>query len=147
MSDSRCSTVLGLLFHIYLFKYLQNVFSWKKVWIAHLAVQHLDSSTMKPRCCNTCIMWFSFVLLKYARPSLKEMCRIHPSIFYCSARPGPCGQQLQQRCQDLPSPATYSSSSEGTHRRSHTSQETSSLQCVLGQPWRIIWGFSILYCE
>ncbi len=31
-----------------------------------------QSSTTKPRCCNSCSMWFCIVLLKYTRPSLKQ---------------------------------------------------------------------------
>ncbi len=34
-------------------------------------IQHPDSSTMNPCCCNGCSMWFCIVLLKYTRPSLK----------------------------------------------------------------------------
>ena len=50
-----------------------NVFCWWKVWTAGRSVQHLDSSPAKPCCCYGCSVWFSIVLLKYARPSLREM--------------------------------------------------------------------------
>ena len=49
-----------------------NVFRWWNIWTAGRSVQQLDSSTMKPCCCKRCRMWFNFVLLKYARPSLKK---------------------------------------------------------------------------
>ena len=49
-----------------------DVFSWWKIWTAGRFVQHLDSSTTKPCCCNRCSMWFSIVLLKYGRPFLKK---------------------------------------------------------------------------
>ncbi len=39
-------------------------FMWK-IWTAGRSVQHPDSSTMKPSCCNSCSMWFCIVLLKY----------------------------------------------------------------------------------
>ncbi len=41
-------------------------FMWK-IWTAGRSVQHPDSATMKPSCCNSCSMWFCIVLLKYTR--------------------------------------------------------------------------------
>lgn len=49
-----------------------NAFCWWKVWTAGRPVQHLDSSTVKSSCCDGCSMWFSNVLLKYARTFQKE---------------------------------------------------------------------------
>ncbi len=48
-----------------------NVLFRSKIWTAGRPIQHLDSSTTKPCCCNSCSMWFCIVLLKYTRPSLK----------------------------------------------------------------------------
>jgi len=59
IEDYSCSAVLGLLCCIW------NVFR---------SVQHLNSSTTKPCCWKRCRMWFNFVLMKYARPSLKKTC-------------------------------------------------------------------------
>ncbi len=39
------------------------------LWVKDL--EHLDSFTMNPCCCNSWSMWFGIVLLKYTRPSLK----------------------------------------------------------------------------
>jgi len=59
IEDSSCSAVL-------------DVFRWWNIWTAGRSVQQLDSSATKPRCWNRSRMWFNFVLLKYARPSLKK---------------------------------------------------------------------------
>ncbi len=48
-----------------------NVLYRWKIWTAGRPIQHPDSSTTKPCCCNSCSMWFCIVLLKYTRPSLK----------------------------------------------------------------------------
>ncbi len=48
-----------------------NVLYRWKIWTAGRPIEHPDSSTMKPCCCNSCSMWFCIVLLKYTRPSLK----------------------------------------------------------------------------
>ncbi len=48
-----------------------NVLYRWKIWTAGRSIQHLDSSTTKPCCCNSCSMWFCIVLLKYTRSSLK----------------------------------------------------------------------------
>lgn len=48
-------------------------------------VKGLDSSTMKPCCCNRCSVWFNVILQKCARPStrtgefvaLKPVCTFH----------------------------------------------------------------------
>ncbi len=48
-----------------------NVLYRWKIWTAGRPIQHLDSSTTKPCCCNSCSMWFSIVLLKYTRPACK----------------------------------------------------------------------------
>ncbi len=48
-----------------------NVLYRWKIWTAGRPIQHLDSSTTKPCCCNSCSMWFWIVLLKYTSPSLK----------------------------------------------------------------------------
>ncbi len=42
-----------------------NVLYRWKIWSAGRPIQHLDSSTTKPCCCNSCSMWFCIVLLKY----------------------------------------------------------------------------------
>ena len=57
IEDSSCSAVLSL-----------NVFRWRNIW----TLQQLDSSATKPCCWSRCRMWFNFVLMKYARPSLKK---------------------------------------------------------------------------
>ncbi len=44
-----------------------NVLYRWKIWTAGRPIQHLDSFTMKPCCCNSCSMWFCIVLLKYTR--------------------------------------------------------------------------------
>ncbi len=48
-----------------------NVLYRWRIWTAGRPIQHPDSSTTKPCCCNSCSMWFCIVLLKYTRPSLK----------------------------------------------------------------------------
>ncbi len=35
-----------------------NVLYRFKIWTASRPIQHPDSSTTKPRCCNSCSMWF-----------------------------------------------------------------------------------------
>ncbi len=55
----------------FLFNDAPNVLYRWKIWTAGRPIQHLDSSTMKPCCCNSCSMWFCIVLLKYTRSSLK----------------------------------------------------------------------------
>ncbi len=44
-----------------------NVLYRWKIWTAGRPIQHPDSSTTKPCCCNSCSMWFYIVLLKYTR--------------------------------------------------------------------------------
>ncbi len=39
----------------------------KSLWSSLMYFYHLDSSTTKPCCCNSCSMWFCIVLLKYTR--------------------------------------------------------------------------------
>ncbi len=46
-----------------------NVLYRWKIWAAGRTIQHPDSSTTKPCCCNSRSMWFCIVLLKYTRPS------------------------------------------------------------------------------
>lgn len=59
------SSCLGHIFFVSVFSFL---FCWWKVWTAG----RLHCSTTKPCCCKRCTMWFNFVLLKHARPSLFE---------------------------------------------------------------------------
>ncbi len=63
----------SLWFSLTYFKFINapNVLYRWKIWTAGRSIQHPDSSTMKPCCCNSCSMWFCIVLLKYTRPSLK----------------------------------------------------------------------------
>lgn len=60
------SSCLGHIFFVSVFSFL---FCWWKVWTAG---RQLHCSTTKPCCCKRCTMWFNFVLLKHARPSLFE---------------------------------------------------------------------------
>ncbi len=55
----------------FLFNDAKNVLYMWKTWTAGRPIQHTDSSTTKPCCCNSCIIWFCIVLMKYTRPSLK----------------------------------------------------------------------------
>ncbi len=41
-----------------------NVLYRWKIWTAGRPIQHLDSSTAKPCCCNSCSMWFCIVLFQ-----------------------------------------------------------------------------------
>ncbi len=41
-----------------------NVLYRWKIWTAGRPIQHPDSSTTKPGCCNSCSVWFCIVLLK-----------------------------------------------------------------------------------
>ncbi len=41
-----------------------NVLYRWKIWTAGRPIQHLDSSTAKPCCCNSCSVWFCIVLLQ-----------------------------------------------------------------------------------
>ena len=60
---------------------LKRLKSWQllqqllSLWgsIKYVWVQHLDSSPTKPCSCDGCSQWFSIVLLKYARPPLKDV--------------------------------------------------------------------------
>ncbi len=47
------------------FNDVTNVLYRWKIWTAGRPIQHQDSSTMKPCCCNSCSMWFCIVLMKY----------------------------------------------------------------------------------
>ncbi len=46
------------------FNDVPNVHYRWKIWTAGRPIQHPDSSTTKPCCCNSCGMWFCIVLLK-----------------------------------------------------------------------------------
>ncbi len=50
-----------------------NVLYRWKIWTAGRPIQHPDSSTMKPCCCNSCSMWFCIVLLKYTSSGGEHM--------------------------------------------------------------------------
>lgn len=63
--DSSCSAVPGSYLLYFLFHGVPNVLRWRKVRAAGRPVQHLDSSFTKLRCCNSCSMQFSIVLLKF----------------------------------------------------------------------------------
>ncbi len=52
----------------FLFNNASNVLYKWKIWTAGRPIQHLDSSTTKPCCCNSCSMSFCIVLLKYTLP-------------------------------------------------------------------------------
>ncbi len=47
------------------FNYGPKVLYRWKILTAGRPIQHSDSSTTKPCCCNSCSMWFCIVLLKY----------------------------------------------------------------------------------
>ncbi len=40
-----------------------NVLYRWKIWTAGRSIQHPDSSTMKPCCCNSCSMWFCIYMV------------------------------------------------------------------------------------
>lgn len=67
ISDLSCSTVLLIM------DPESNVFSCWKVWTAGIAVQRLHFSTVKPCIRSGHRKWFSIVLLKGARSSLKKV--------------------------------------------------------------------------
>ncbi len=48
----------------FLFNDGPNVLYRWKIWTAGRPIQHPDSSTTKPCCCNSCSMWICIVLLK-----------------------------------------------------------------------------------
>ncbi len=57
----------------FLFNDAPNVFYRGKIWPTGRPIQHLDSSTTKPWCCNSCSMWFCIVLLKYTSSGGEHM--------------------------------------------------------------------------
>ncbi len=57
----------------FLFNDAPNVFYRGKIWTTCRPIQHLDSSTTKPWCCNSCSMWFCIVLLKYTSSGGEHM--------------------------------------------------------------------------
>ncbi len=50
-----------------------NVLYRWKIWTAGRPIQHPDSSTTKPCCCNSCSMGFCIVLLKYTSSGGEHM--------------------------------------------------------------------------
>ncbi len=48
------------------------LYKWK-IWTAGRPIQHPDSSTTKPCCCNSCSMWFCIILLKYTSSGGEQM--------------------------------------------------------------------------
>jgi len=74
---SRCFQVVKHLDCNRCFQVVKHLDCSRCFWLVkHLdcssSVQQLDSSATKPCCWNRCRMWFNFVLLRYARPSLKK---------------------------------------------------------------------------
>ncbi len=48
------------------------LYTWK-IWTAGSPIQHPGSSTMKPCCCNSCIMWFCIFLLNFTSSGWEHM--------------------------------------------------------------------------
>ncbi len=57
----------------FLFNNAPNVLYRGKICTTGRPIQHLDSSTTKPCCCNSCSMWFCIVLLKYTSSGGEHM--------------------------------------------------------------------------
>ncbi len=57
----------------FLFNDAPNVLYRGKIWTTGRPIQHPDSSTTKPWCCNSCSMWFCIVLLKYTSSGGEHM--------------------------------------------------------------------------
>ncbi len=57
----------------FLFNNAPNVLYRGKICTTGRPIQHLDSSTTKPCCCNSYSMWFCFVLLKYTSSGGEHM--------------------------------------------------------------------------
>ncbi len=57
-----------------LFNDAPNVLYRWKIWTSGRPIQHPNSSTTKPCCCNSCSMWFCIVLLKYTSSEGDHMC-------------------------------------------------------------------------
>ncbi len=53
-----------LFFKYFSFNDAPNILYRWKIWTAGWPIQHPYSSTTKPCCCNSCIMWFCIVLLE-----------------------------------------------------------------------------------
>ncbi len=53
-----------VVFYVFSFNDALNVLYRWKIWTAGRPIQHLDPSTVKPCCCNSCSKWFCNVLLK-----------------------------------------------------------------------------------
>ncbi len=47
-----------VVFDIFSYSVAPNVLYRQKIWTAGRPIQHPDSSTTKPCCCNSCSMWF-----------------------------------------------------------------------------------------
>ncbi len=61
----------------FLFNDVPNVLYRWKIWTAGRPIQHPDSSTTKPCCCNSCSMWFCIVLLKWTSSGGEHMLLWH----------------------------------------------------------------------
>ena len=59
MQDSSFSTVLGFWSRTFHFMMHQMFLYWLKVWTSGRSVQHLNSSPVKPCCCDGCSMLLS----------------------------------------------------------------------------------------
>ncbi len=79
---------LGLTY--FLFNDAPNVLCKWKIWTAGKPIQHLDSSTTKPCCCNSCSMWFALSCwntqgLPWNRRHLEESICCSKTFIYLSA--------------------------------------------------------------
>ncbi len=62
-----------VVFDIFSFNDAPNVLYRWNIWTVDRPIQHPDSSTTKPCCCNSCSMWFCIVPLTYTSSGGEHM--------------------------------------------------------------------------
>jgi len=66
-------TLWSSLTCFFLFNDVPNVLYRRQIWTAGRPIQHPESATTKPCCCNSCSMWICIVLLKYTSSGGEHM--------------------------------------------------------------------------
>ncbi len=117
-----------------------NVLYRWKIWTAGRPIQHLDSSTTKPCCCNSCSMWFCIVRwntqgLTWNRRHLEGSICCSKTFIYLSAFIVPSKTcKLPIPCA-LMHPHTIRDAGFWTERWWHAGRSPSSLARRTRHPW------------